>query len=157
MSFTTQGIVLTALFLSLFADTSTARVRKPNRLALLIAAPWSDETAMHNDLVSVEDALSQRGYSTNQIMRLEGNLNRQSLLLLLREASRRIAKWKADEVFFYFSGHGFFSGSTATEARPGVLLASDPEYSSNVAVFWDEVFTTLNVPAKVNLFILPDN
>ncbi|HKQ08229.1 MAG TPA: hypothetical protein VJ464_24095 [Blastocatellia bacterium] len=157
MSLLTQAILLTALSLSFVSDISAARRVKAHRLAILIAAPWPGETAMHNDLLAVSDALSQRGYSAKESIVLEGQLNRQSLLALFEEVHRRIAQWKDGEVFLYFGGHGYYSGATASDARPGLLLASDPEYSSNIAVFWDEVFKALNVPSKVSFIILPDN
>jgi hypothetical protein len=157
MSLLTQVVLLTALSLSLVPSMSAARRVKAHRLALLIAAPWPGETAMHNDLLAVVDALGQRGYSANERMVLEGQLNRRSLLALFEEAHRRIAQWKDGEVFLYFGGHGYYSGATASDARPGLLLASDPEYSSDIAVFWDEVFKALNVPPTVRFIVLPDN
>jgi hypothetical protein len=36
-------------------------------------------------------------------------------------------------------------------------IEENPQYSHGSAVFWDEVFTNLNVPLKVKLIILPDN
>jgi hypothetical protein len=157
MSFLTRGVLLTVFFLSHSSATSAAPTNRPHRLAILIAAPWPGEIAMHNDLLAIGGALSQRGYSANEIMLLEGQLDRKSLLSLLDEARNRVAKWKDGEVFLYFGGHGYYSGSTASDARPGLLLVADPEYSSNIAVFWDEVFKTINVPPMVSLIILPDS
>lgn len=155
MGLLAKSILLIAC-LSFISISSATSIPKSHRLALLIAAPWEGQVAMHNDLVAIDNALRERGYSTGQIRRLEGKLNRKSLLSFIQKANRRIAGWDEGEVFLYFGGNGFYSGSKASEAQPGLLLMNDPQHSPDSAVFWKEVFTTLNVPANVKLIVLPD-
>src|SRR5262249_52818472 len=76
------------------------------RLALLVAAPWPGETAMHDDLVAVHEALRLRGFLPEEILVLEGHLQRSALMTFFQAAHQRIATWRRGEVFFYFSGHG---------------------------------------------------
>jgi hypothetical protein len=127
----------------------------PQRLALLIIAPWGGETAMHNDLTAMYNALHLRGFSADEILSLEGQLNRRSFMSILQKARRRVARWRQGEIFFYFGGHGIFTGTKVSEARPGVWSKNDP--SGQYTVFWDEVFATLNAPANVKVILLPDN
>jgi len=127
----------------------------PQRLALLIIAPWEDETAMHNDLKAMYDALRLRGFSADEILSLEGQLNRGSFMSFLQKARRRVARWRQGEIFFYFGGHGIFTGTNVSEARPGLWFKDD--LSAQYMVFWDEVFATLNAPANVKVILLPDN
>lgn len=130
---------------------------KNSRLALLIAAPHNGEVGMHNDVVAMYNALLARGFSSEDILLLEGRLNRKLLMSLIGEVNKRVARWKSGEVFVHYSGHGAFIGSTAAEARVGVQLASDkPDHESN-RIFWDEVFTALRPPANVGLILLPDS
>lgn len=111
---------------------------------------------MHNDVVAMHDALLARGFSLEDILLLEGKLNRKLLFDLIREVNKRVAAWKSGEVFIHYSGHGTFVGSTALEARVGLQLAPNkPNHKSN-RVFWDEVFMALRLPANVGLILLPD-
>jgi hypothetical protein len=127
-----------------------------SRLALLIASPHHGNIGMHNDVVEMHDALLARGFSLEDILLLEGKLNRKLLFGLIREVNKRVATWKSGEVFMHYSGHGAFIGSSVSEARFGVQLASGkPEHKSN-RVFWDEMFAALRLPANVGLILLPD-
>ena len=147
-----------ALLLLLFilpVNAGETMVDGPQRLALLIIAPWEGETAMHNDLKAMYNALHLRGFSADEILSLEGQLNRRSFMSTLQKARRRVARWRQGEIFFYFGGHGIFTGTKVSEARPGVWLKNDP--SGQYTVFWDEVFATLNAPANVKVILLPDN
>jgi len=128
---------------------------EPQRLALLIIAPWEGETAMHNDLTAMYNALRLRGFSADEILSLEGQLNRRSFMSFLQKARRRVVRWRQGEIFFYFGGHGIFTGTKVSEARPGLWFKNDP--SAQYTVFWDEVFATLNAPANVKVILLPDN
>jgi hypothetical protein len=82
---------------------------KNSRLALLIAAPHNGEAGMHNDVVAMYDALLARGLSSEDILVLEGKLNRKLLMSLVAEANKRVARWESGELFMHYSGHGFFS------------------------------------------------
>jgi hypothetical protein len=147
-----------ALLLLLFilpVNAGETKVDRPQRLALLIIAPWEGETAMHNDLTAMYNALRLRGFSADEILSLEGQLNRRSFMSFLQKARRRVARWRQGEIFFYFGGHGIFTGTKVSEARPGLWLKDDP--SVQYTVFWDEVFATLNAPANVKVILLPDN
>jgi len=146
-----------ALLLLLFimpVNAGETMVDGPQRLALLIIAPWEGETAMHNDHIAMHDALRLRGFSEGEILSLEGQLNRRSFMSFLQKARRRVAQWRQGEIFFYFGGHGIFTGTKVSEARPGLWFKSDP--SAEYTVFWDEVFATLNAPANVKVVLLPD-
>jgi hypothetical protein len=147
-----------ALLLLLFVlpvNAGETMVDGPQRLALLIIAPWEGETAMRNDLKAMYDALRLRGFSADEILSLEGQLNRGSFMSFLQKARRRVARWRQGEIFFYFGGHGIFTGTNVSEARPGLWFKNDP--SAQYMVFWDEVFATLNAPANVKVILLPDN
>ncbi|MCI0690707.1 caspase family protein [candidate division KSB1 bacterium] len=133
-----------------------AKGAHPSRLALLIAAPHDGEAGMHNDVVAMYDALIARGLSSEDILLLEGKLNRKLLMRLFGEANKRVAKWKSGEVFMHYSGHGIFTGSTVSEARVGMLLAPSKPSNKINGVFWDEVFAALHPPANINLILLPD-
>jgi hypothetical protein len=132
------------------------RARDVPRLAVLIAAPWEGERAMSQDMLSMADAVKQRGWPSEQIMTLEGVLTRNVLLDFIGNVSRRIASLQRGDVFFAVSAHGMFHGTTAADARPGLLL-SDGEPASYYEVFWDEIFDTLQMPPGVRLILLPDS
>src|SRR5262245_51662183 len=149
-----QMILLLVLMLS--GPTTVADTGKTPRLALLVAAPWAGETAMHNDLVAIYNALRQRGFAPEEFLVLEGSLTRSVLLAFLRDAQRRIGAWQRGDVWFYFGGHGTFRGTTAAEAQPGLLLTSTLHPSYEQQVWWEEVFAALQVPAAVQLTLLPD-
>lgn len=57
-----------------------------NHLALLIAAPQSDEPAMRNDLLAMTQALLARGLPADRIFSLHGQLDRPLVLVFLRAA-----------------------------------------------------------------------
>jgi len=150
-----QVLLLLALMLSGLATVADAG--KAQRLALLVAAPWEGETAMHNDLVAVYNALRQRGFAPEEFLVLEGTLTRSVLLAFLHNAQKRIGAWQRGEVWLSFSGHGTFRGTTAAEAQPGLLLTSTLHPSHEEHVWWEEVFAALQVPAAVQLTLLPDS
>ena len=147
-----------ALFLLFFilpVNAGETMADGPQRSGLHIIAPWEGEAAMHNDLTAMYNALHLRGFSADEILSLEGQLNRRSFMSFLQKARRRVASWRQGEIFFYFGGHGIFTGTKVSEARPGLWLKDDP--SVQYTVFWDEVFATLNAPANVKVILLPDN
>jgi hypothetical protein len=150
-----QGILL--LVLLLLGPTTVADTGQTRRLALLVAAPWEGETAMQNDLVATYEALRQRGFSPEEFLVLAGPLTRSLLLAFLHDVQRRIGAWQSGEVWFSFSGHGTFHGTTAAEARPGLLFTSALHPSQEDQVLWEEVFAALQVPAAVQLTLLPDS
>src|SRR2546429_3760769 len=113
------GILLVVLMLVGYpaaADPGDTR-----RLVILVAAPWEGETAMHNDLVATYTVLRQRGFAPEEFLVLEGPLTRNLLLAFLQDVHRRIAPWPTGDVWFSFSGHGHFIGTTASDAIPGLL------------------------------------
>jgi hypothetical protein len=126
------------------------------RLALLIAAPWKGETAMHHDIVAMTETLRSRGFSSEEILALEDSLNRQKLMSFLQNAHQRVAAWSSGEVFLYISGHGGFTGTTVASARPAVMLANTLSDDTEHWVFWDEVFAALVVPDHIQFILLPD-
>ncbi len=150
-----QRQVILLLVLILLGSTTVADTEKPRPLALLVAAPWEGETAMHNDLVATYNALRQRGFSPEEFLVLAGSLTRSILLAFLHDVQRRISSWHSGEVWFSFSSHGTFRGTTAAEARPGLLLTSALHPSQEEQVLWEEVFAALQVPAAVQLTLLP--
>jgi hypothetical protein len=132
-------------------------MNSPNsQLALLIAAPHNGDIGMHNDVVAIYDTLLARGFFSKDILLLEGRLNRKLLFSLIGEVNKRVATWKSGEVFMHYSGHGAFTGSTASEARVGLLLAPDNPSNKSNRVFWDEVFAALRLPTNVGFILLPD-
>jgi hypothetical protein len=152
-----QWQVILFLVLMLSGPTTLADTGKTPRLALLVAAPWAGETAMHNDLVAIYNALRQRGFAPEEFLVLEGSLTRSVLLAFLRDVQRRIGSWQRGDVWFYFGGHGTFLGTTAADAQPGLLLTSALHPSYEEQVWWEEVFAALQVPAAVQLTLLPDS
>src|SRR5215510_12602922 len=104
-----QWQVLLLLVLILSGPATVADTGKAQRLALLVAALWEGETAMHNDLVAIYNALRQRGFAPEEFLVLEGALTRSILLAFLHDIQRRIALWQKGDVWFSFSGHGTFS------------------------------------------------
>jgi hypothetical protein len=148
-----------ALLLFLFTlnvNADEAIADKSQRLALLIIAPWEGEVAMNNDLIAMYKALRLRGFSEKEILLLKGQLNRRSFLSFLQKARTRMATWHQGELFFYFGGHGTYTGTNASESRPGLWLKHDLKQSVEYTIFWDEVFATLDVPANVKVTLLPD-
>ena len=149
-----------ALLLLLFilpVNAGEAITDRPQRLALLIAASWEGEGAMHNDLIAMYNALRLRKFSAKEILTLEGQLNRKSFMSFLQKARRRMADWRQGDLFFYFGGHGTYTGTDASEARPGLWLKRDPQQGVEYTVFWDEIFAMLNVSANVKIILLPDS
>ena len=152
-----QWQVLLLLVLMLSEPATVADTGKAQRLALLVAAPWEGETAMHNDLVAIYNALRQRGFAPEEFLVLEGSLTRRILLAFLHDAQKRIGAWQRGEVWLSFSGHGTFRGTTAAEAQPGLLLTSALHPTQEEQVWWEEVFAALQMPVAVQLTVLPDS
>jgi hypothetical protein len=152
-----QWQVLLLLVLLLSGPATVADTGKAHRLALLVAAPWEGETAMHNDLIALYNALRQRGFAPEEFLILEGSLTRSVLLAFLHDVQRRMGSWPRGEVWFSFSGHGTLRGTTAAEAQPGLLLTGALHPSPEEQVWWEEVFAALQVPAAVQLTLLPDS
>jgi hypothetical protein len=109
---------------------------------------------MQNDMASFRTALMKRGFEPSQIMEVSGRLTRAQVLAAIRATAASTASWDSGEVFFYYTGHGWFSGDSAQTARPALAFVRDPE-SDNV-LYWDEVFSALRLPRGVQLILLPD-
>jgi hypothetical protein len=152
-----QWQVCLLLVLMLSGPTSVADTGHVRRLALLVAAPWEGETAMHNDLMATYTTLRQRGFSPEEFLVLAGPLTRSLLLAFLHDVQRRIGAWPSGEVWLSFSGHGTIRGTTAAEARPGLLFTSTLHPSPEDQMLWEEVFAALQVPTAVHLTLLPDS
>jgi hypothetical protein len=146
---TAARILFVLMILSTWALPSAERPRQ--RIALLIGSPWKgEETMIQNDLGSMRRALLKRGFDAGQIKELSGSLNRLAVLTAVRSAAAATATWGTGEFFFYYSGHGRFSGETAETAKPSLALGPEVEVS------WEEVFSTLHLPQGVRLIVLPD-
>ena len=125
-------------------------------LALLIAAPHPGETAMSNDLTAMAQALLARGFTADEILCLRGWLDRPRMVAFLQAAGQRVASWTDSSVFLHVSGHGFFTGATVEDARPGLLFEESAEADDDGHLFWSDLFAALALPAGVRLTLLPD-
>ncbi len=134
-------------------DTCKPEIRWLN---LLIAAPWEKDTAMLNDLAAMDKTLRLRGIPDEQILSIQGTLNRELLFSFLNKARQRIAELNSNNIFLYYSGHGFFSGTNTSNARPGLWLAHDTQNETDGMVSWDEVFSVLDLDIISNLVLLPE-
>ena len=134
-----------------------SRRREHPRLALLIGTPNEGDVSMHNDIAAMYDALKTRGLAPEEILSLEGNLDRQILIPFLEGVSCRIAQWRKGQLFLYLSGHGFISGDTVEEARVGIQLQKATPESSAYNVYWEEMFCALSVPEVVTVTMLIDH
>ncbi|MGB4802396.1 MAG: hypothetical protein WBV59_07050 [Anaerolineae bacterium] len=128
----------------------------PNHLAFLIAAPHPGETDMLADQAAMTQALLARGFTADEILCLHGRLDRPLMTAFLQAASRRVSGWRAGSIFAHVSGHGFFTGETAEEARPGLLFSESNDVTDDDHLFWEDFFASLALPAGVRLTLLPD-
>ena len=113
---------------------------------------------MHNDLEAMNNVLRQRGFVPEEILSLEGPLDRPSLMTFLAEVHQRTASWSHGEVFLYYGGHGIFTGTEVSAARPALWLSNGALLcSTENCVFWDEVISALGLPPPVTLILLPDS
>jgi hypothetical protein len=152
-----SGFTGLLILLATIAPHSGAREAPSNALTLLIAAPWSGETAMKNDVEALIPVLRHRGLQESQMMILDqGALDREAVLRWLRQAHRRTLPWKAGAVFLYVSGHGQFTGTTPEDARLALQLKAAARPSAEAALFWDEIFAALDLPGGVTLTLLLD-
>lgn len=133
------------------------RKRNHPRQALLIGTPNEGDVSMHNDLAAMYVALKTRGLAPEEILSIEGKLSRQILMSFLEGVSHSIAQWREGQFFLYLSGHGFFTGDTAKDARVGVQLQKPIAGSSAQNVYWDEVFSALSIPEVVTVTMLTDH
>jgi hypothetical protein len=138
--------------------------RPPNRLAILMATPWSwspKEQAMHHDIEAIVPALRRRGFRPVHDFCIvdQGRLDRDAVLRFLHEASLRISDWRDGEVFLYVTGHGRFEPDEPADpkdARLAVWLTESMGPLSQEGVFWDEIVERLHIPSAVRVTILPD-
>lgn len=127
------------------------------QLAVLIGAPHQDQSSMHHDLAAMYQALKRRGLTSEEILCLEGKIDRRLLLGFLDAIHHGIADWEQGALFLYVTGHGFFSSENAEDARVGVLLQPTEQVGDDHHVLWDELFQALSVPGGVKLTLLPDH
>jgi hypothetical protein len=111
---------------------------------------------MYRDLSAMAQALLARGFAADQILCLHDRLDRPLVIAFLEAASRRVAGWSEGSVFLHVSGHGFFIGDTAEEARPGLLFGDSEDVADDEHLFWEDLFAALALPAGVRLTLLPD-
>ena len=127
-----------------------------NHLALLLAAPQPGETAMLADQTAMTAALLARGLPADRILTLQGQLDRPRVTAFLQAVIRRVAGWRAGSLFVHISGHGFFVGETAETARPGLEFSATGDPTDDYHLLWDDFFAVLDLPAGVQLTLLPD-
>ena len=130
-----------------------------HQLALLIGAPWREEAAMHGDVQAFYDALTARGLSSDDLLVLEGRLDRELVLSFLASAKSRVAAWSRGDVFLYYSGHGAYAPMDATDAatvEPALVFGQGDLHDPSRWVLWREVFGALALPVGVRLTLLPD-
>jgi hypothetical protein len=149
------GILITML--TLVGHSTAADPGEVRRLAILVAAPWEGETAMHNDLVATYTVLRQRGFAPEEFLMLEGPLSRSLLLAFLQDVHRRIEAWPRGEVWLFFSGHGTLRGTTTADAQAGLLFTNALHPSLEDQVWWEEVFAARQAPPAVQILLLPDS
>jgi hypothetical protein len=137
--------------LLLFLSSVSTFANEPKRLAVMISATWGADEAMHNDLMAMHQALRQRGLRDNEILSLEGKLDRNIILGFLNEIGKDVATWREGEIFLYYTGHGSLEGKNAKEAIVGLQLSMQEKVS------WNEIFTALRITPKVRLILLPDS
>jgi hypothetical protein len=146
--------VVLALLVVLAVIPPIAAADEP-RLAVLIAAPWSGEMAMSQDVAAASLALRRRGFAAGEILVLDGEQTRDSILRFLALVRQRIAPWKSGDVFMAVAAHGAFTGAKAADARPALLLSAREPVADHL-LFWDEIFNAVAVPAGVRVTLLPD-
>ena len=111
---------------------------------------------MDRDQAAMAQTLLARGFAASEILCLHGRLDRPLVLAFLQAAGRHAAGWTDGSVFLHVSGHGFFAGDTAEEARPGLLFEENDDAADDGHLFWDELFAALALPVGVRLTLLPD-
>jgi hypothetical protein len=126
------------------------------RLAVLIALPWPGETAMSRDVAAAQTALQRRGFTRSEVIVLDGDRSRDAVLGCLGGVRQRIRGWREGDLFILVSGHGTYKGTTVADARPGLLLSGRYPPPPELAVYWDEIFLALDVPAGVRAILVPD-
>jgi hypothetical protein len=130
---------------------------RETELAVLLGIPQAGERAMHNDVALMYDALRQRQLAPEQILCLEGRLDRGLVLDFLAAAGRHIAPWPAGHLFLYVSAHGYATLDSRLRTRVGVALAGHEQTPEGNHVYWDEMLAALAVPPRVRLTLLPDH
>ncbi|MCG8419178.1 MAG: hypothetical protein MJE77_14685 [Proteobacteria bacterium] len=128
-------------------------------LAVLIAAIWPGESAMHDDTAAVYRALRQRGVTADQIWTLEGSLSAELVMAFLAAAQKHIADWTRGNVFLYYSGHGAYipvDATSPTRANPAMRLRPGRGQSPDQYLLWSDALATLSLPKGLHLTVLPD-
>jgi hypothetical protein len=126
------------------------------KLAILLGALWPGEPAVPQDLSAMYEALRQRAFQPEDVLRVEGVLTRPIFLAALHTAQARIASWSTGDVLLYVSGHGTYRGTTAATAAPGVLLRDALPLTAEDVVWWEDIWHALGVPPGVRLTVVPD-
>lgn len=123
-----------------------------NRLAVLMAAPQNVETAMHNDLEAMSDALARRGFREDEILVLEGDLTRSRVAAFLGSAARQIASWKTGSVFLYYTGYGSPTSFDENTAEAALQFEGTLAEESNRESWmsWGDVFEALDATKGVS-------
>ena len=145
-------VVVTVLVMMVAPATASAAPR----LAVLIALPWSGETAMSRDVAAAQTALQRRGFTRSEMTVLDGGRSREAVLGFLGGVRQRIGGWRDGDLFILVSGHGMYKGTTVGDARPGLLLSGRYPAPPELELYWDEIFLALDVPAGVRAILVPD-
>ena len=98
---------------------------------------------MHGDVQAFYDALAARGVSSDDLLVLEGRLDRELVLGLLASVQSRVSAWDRGDLFLYYSGHGAYAPLDATDAataEPALVFGPDDLDDPSRWVFWREVF-----------------
>ncbi len=143
-------------FFIIFSTLSSVFAQESKKLAVLVGTDWYRDMAAHNDLEAAHKALRERGFSSEEIISLEGNLNRSMLVSFLTQIRQRTLGWENGTVFLYYSGHGSYRRISETEVEPGLHLNRNLSEAEQT-MSWREVFETLKFPPQVKLLVLPDN
>ena len=128
-----------------------------SKMAVLLGAPHGNQVSVHHDLSMMYAALQLRGFSADEIFSLEGGLTKQLAQGFLAGIRHKITNASISELFLYFSGHGYFTGTSADTAQVGLLLNEEALSNPSERISWVEIFEALQVPNQINVVFLPDH
>jgi hypothetical protein len=114
---------------------------------------------MHCDVQAFYDVLAARGVSSDELLVLEGRLDRELMLRFLASVRSRVSTWDRGDVFLYYSGHGAYAPSDAIDAasvEPALVFDQGDLGEPSRWLFWREIFAKLALPPSVRLALLPD-
>src|SRR4051794_23689069 len=115
------------------------------QLAVLIGAPHPGDVSMHHDLDFMHDVVLGRGLPPEQILRLEGSLDRDLLLGFLSAVGQRVWRFGVERLLLYVTGHGFFAKELSGGYDVGLALNDENSLASG-PVSWQAMFAALRLP-----------